>query len=146
MTGLCTSKRSWRSHVFAENFEVYGVRNVWRQLQRESFDVARCTGAIDVIKQDQPESVSVRFGFASTFVAGRAIAAFNRSYWRMLFKMYRWAGRPNRSHAHRTLRQRTDRSSVGGHARSDKTRARLVAARSSNDRDPCARATAIACS
>ena len=29
--------------VFAENFEVYGVRKVWRQLQRESFDVARCT-------------------------------------------------------------------------------------------------------
>ena len=29
--------------VFAENFAVYGVRKVWRQLQRESFDVARCT-------------------------------------------------------------------------------------------------------
>ena len=29
--------------VFAENFEVYGVRKVWRQLQREGFDVARCT-------------------------------------------------------------------------------------------------------
>jgi putative transposase len=31
--------------VFAENFHVYGVRKVWRQLQRESFDVARCTVA-----------------------------------------------------------------------------------------------------
>ena len=30
------------ARVFAENFEVYGVRKVW-QLQRESFDVARCT-------------------------------------------------------------------------------------------------------
>ena len=29
------------ARVFAENFEVYGVRKVWRQLQRESFDVAR---------------------------------------------------------------------------------------------------------
>ena len=29
--------------VLAENFDVYGVRKVWRQLQRESFDVARCT-------------------------------------------------------------------------------------------------------
>jgi putative transposase len=29
--------------VFAENFEVYGVRKVWRQLRREGFDVARCT-------------------------------------------------------------------------------------------------------
>jgi putative transposase len=31
------------ARVFAENFEVYGVRKVWRQLRRESFDVARCT-------------------------------------------------------------------------------------------------------
>jgi transposase InsO family protein len=29
--------------VFAENFEVYGVRKVWRQLRREGFDIARCT-------------------------------------------------------------------------------------------------------
>jgi putative transposase len=31
------------TRVFKENFEVYGVRKVWRQLQREGFDVARCT-------------------------------------------------------------------------------------------------------
>lgn len=31
--------------VFNENFQVYGVRKVWRQLQREGFDVARCTAA-----------------------------------------------------------------------------------------------------
>jgi putative transposase len=31
--------------VFAENFGVYGVRKVWRQLQREGIDVARCTVA-----------------------------------------------------------------------------------------------------
>ena len=29
--------------VFEENFRVYGVRKTWRQLQREGFDVARCT-------------------------------------------------------------------------------------------------------
>jgi putative transposase len=29
--------------VFIENFGVYGVRKVWRQLQREGFAVARCT-------------------------------------------------------------------------------------------------------
>ena len=29
--------------VFEANFCVYGVRKVWRQLQREGFDVARCT-------------------------------------------------------------------------------------------------------
>ena len=28
--------------IFEENFRVYGVRKVWRQLQREGFDVARC--------------------------------------------------------------------------------------------------------
>jgi transposase InsO family protein len=31
--------------VFNENFQVYGVRKVWRQLQREGHDVARCTVA-----------------------------------------------------------------------------------------------------
>jgi transposase InsO family protein len=29
--------------VFDENFRVYGVRKIWRQLKREGFDVARCT-------------------------------------------------------------------------------------------------------
>ena len=31
--------------VFDENFRVYGVRKVWRQLRREGFSVARCTVA-----------------------------------------------------------------------------------------------------
>ena len=31
------------ARVFEENFEVYGVRKVWRQLKREGQDVARCT-------------------------------------------------------------------------------------------------------
>ena len=29
--------------VFYENFQVYGVRKVWRQPLREGFSVARCT-------------------------------------------------------------------------------------------------------
>lgn len=29
--------------VFNENFGVYGVRKVWRQLKRENIDIARCT-------------------------------------------------------------------------------------------------------
>ena len=29
--------------VFAENFDVCGVRKVWRQLRREGEDIARCT-------------------------------------------------------------------------------------------------------
>ncbi len=31
--------------VFEENFRVYGVRKVWRQLKREGHAVARCTVA-----------------------------------------------------------------------------------------------------
>jgi putative transposase len=31
--------------VFEENWRVYGVRKIWRQLCREGFDVARCTVA-----------------------------------------------------------------------------------------------------
>jgi len=31
------------ARVFAENYAVYGVRKVWRQLRREGFVVARCT-------------------------------------------------------------------------------------------------------
>ena len=31
--------------VFEENWRVYGVRKIWRQLGREGFDVARCTVA-----------------------------------------------------------------------------------------------------
>ena len=36
-------RRSGR--VWKDNFEVYGVRKVWRQLRREGTDVARCTVA-----------------------------------------------------------------------------------------------------
>jgi len=39
--GLCREIR----RVFAENFGVYGVRKVWRQMKREGFDIARCTVA-----------------------------------------------------------------------------------------------------
>jgi transposase InsO family protein len=31
------------ARVFAENFAVYGVRKVWRQMQREGYNIARCT-------------------------------------------------------------------------------------------------------
>ena len=33
------------ARVFAENFAVYGVRKVWRQMRREGVEVARCTVA-----------------------------------------------------------------------------------------------------
>jgi transposase InsO family protein len=38
------------ARVFSENFEVYGVRKVWRQMVREGFGVARCT--VERLMQD----------------------------------------------------------------------------------------------
>ena len=38
------------ARVFAENFEVYGARKVWRQMMREGFEVARCT--VERLMQD----------------------------------------------------------------------------------------------
>jgi transposase InsO family protein len=35
--------RRYIRRVWEENFRVYGVRKVWRQLKREGFDIARCT-------------------------------------------------------------------------------------------------------
>jgi putative transposase len=53
-TDLSKAPARWRSdadvsvairRIWDENFQVYGVRKVWRQLQREGIDVARCTVA-----------------------------------------------------------------------------------------------------
>lgn len=55
-----------------------------------TFSQGESAGTIDVIKHGQPQSASEPFGFASTLAAARAIAASNRAYWRMLFKMYGW--------------------------------------------------------
>ena len=33
--------------VFEENFRVYGVRKIWRQLRREGFSAARCRCPVD---------------------------------------------------------------------------------------------------
>jgi transposase InsO family protein len=49
----CLSDRAGRDaelrphiqRVFDANWQVYGVRKIWRQLRREGFDVARCTVA-----------------------------------------------------------------------------------------------------
>jgi putative transposase len=35
------------ARVFAENFAVYGVRKVWRQMMREGFVIARCSRTAD---------------------------------------------------------------------------------------------------
>ena len=38
-----TELRGEIGRVFTENFGVYGVRKVWRQMKREGFGIARCT-------------------------------------------------------------------------------------------------------
>ena len=53
-----------------------------------TFRHGESSGTIDLGKQDQPELALP--AFASTMEAARAIANFNRAYWRMLFRMYGW--------------------------------------------------------
>ena len=56
--------------VYEENFQVYGVRKVWRQLQREGHDVARCTVA-RLMKKEALQG-AIRGGRVRTTVSDRA--------------------------------------------------------------------------
>jgi putative transposase len=56
--------------VFDDNFHVYGVRKVWRQLKRESEDVARCTVAR--LMRDMGLQGAVRGKPAKTTVSDRS--------------------------------------------------------------------------
>jgi putative transposase len=49
------------SRVHAENFGVYGVRKVWRQLRREDQTVARCTVARLMKDMALPKGASRRY-------------------------------------------------------------------------------------
>jgi GNAT superfamily N-acetyltransferase len=53
-----------------------------------TFRHGESTGTIDLGQQKQPEPASE--AFESTVEAARAIANFNRAYWRMLLRMYGW--------------------------------------------------------
>jgi hypothetical protein len=53
-----------------------------------TFSHGESTGTIDLSLQNQPELASP--AIASTIEAARAIANFNRAYWRMLLRMYGW--------------------------------------------------------
>jgi len=53
-----------------------------------TFRHGESTGSIDLIEQNQPKSAPV--GIEATLVAARAIANFNRAYWRMVLRMYGW--------------------------------------------------------
>jgi len=56
--------------VFAENFGVYGVRKVWRQMKREGFDVARCT--VQRLMRDLGLQGVIRGKPVSTTIADKA--------------------------------------------------------------------------
>src|ERR1700753_2004693 len=53
-----------------------------------TFSHGESTGTIDLSPRNQPELASP--AIAGTIEAARAIANFNRAYWRMLLRMYGW--------------------------------------------------------
>lgn len=59
------------SRIFAENFAVYGVRKVWRQLPREGFGVARCT--VERLMRDLGLYGAIRGKPVRTTVADKAV-------------------------------------------------------------------------
>ena len=59
------------ARVFAENFEVYGVRKVWRQMQREGFAIARCT--VDRLMQSMGIQGVIRGKPVKTTVQDKAV-------------------------------------------------------------------------
>jgi putative transposase len=56
--------------VFEANFQVYGARKVWRQLQREGVDVARCT--VERLMREMGLQGAVRGKPVKTTVSDRA--------------------------------------------------------------------------
>ena len=53
-----------------------------------TFRYGESTGNIDLTPQNQPESVPA--AFATPVDAARAIASYNRAYWKMMLRMYGW--------------------------------------------------------
>ncbi len=56
--------------VFSENFAVYGVRKVWRQMQREGYDIARCT--VERLMRDMGLAGVIRGKPVRTTISDRA--------------------------------------------------------------------------
>jgi putative transposase len=56
--------------VFDDNFRVYGVRKVWRQLRRENHDVARCT--VERLMRDMGLQGAIRGKSVRTTVSDKA--------------------------------------------------------------------------
>lgn len=58
------------ARVFAEHFEVYGARKVWRQMLREDFTVARCT--VERLMRDMGLQGAVRGKPVRTTISDKA--------------------------------------------------------------------------
>lgn len=58
------------ARVFAEHFEVYGARKVWRQMLREGFTVARCT--VERLMRDMGLQGAVRGKPVRTTISDKA--------------------------------------------------------------------------
>jgi transposase InsO family protein len=56
--------------VFDENFRVYGVRKVWRQLKRDGFDIARC--AVSRLMRDMGLQGAIRGKSVRTTMSDKA--------------------------------------------------------------------------
>ena len=63
--------------VFDENYQVYGVRKIWRQLGREGFVVARCTVA----------RLMKRLGIAAVPQSVSALVRVSVDDWRHVLKL-----------------------------------------------------------
>jgi transposase InsO family protein len=57
--------------VFDDNYQVYGVRKVWRQLRREGADVARCT--VERLMRDMGLAGVIRGKPARTTISDKAV-------------------------------------------------------------------------
>ena len=59
------------ARVFAENFAVYGVRKVWRQMRREGFTIARCT--VERLMRDMGLAGVIRGKPVRTTISDKAV-------------------------------------------------------------------------
>jgi GNAT superfamily N-acetyltransferase len=78
--------RSMRITTGAQNEPMRALANKFGA--RLTFRYGESTGNIDLTQQNQPEPAPA--AFATPVDAARAIANYNRAYWRMLLQMYGW--------------------------------------------------------
>jgi hypothetical protein len=81
--------RGYRSLAVTTGAQNEAMRALARKFGANlTFRLGESTGTIDLTKQNQAELAPA--DFQATLAAARAIANFNRAYWRMLLRMYGW--------------------------------------------------------